>query len=253
MWLMRNLNIFLAMLFLVGCVSNSRLSLDDRGKAVENYLNLAKGYINEGLVEKAVRPLDRALEIEPRSAEIYGLLGVVFQYQGESTEADNAFKKALSYNRSAAEVQNNYGSFLLSEGRLEEAYNHYKIAAEIISYEKRSRSFENMGVVAEMQGNDSLSMKNYEKSLRLNGTLVRARLNLAAILFENKEYSLSWSHYAIFIKQSKQNAKSLLLGIKLARASGDRSSAASYALRLEHLYPLSKEFKKYRSLKDNEY
>ena len=238
---------------LTGCVSNTGPGPEGRDKAVDNYMNLAKGYIQEGYTEKAIKPLNRALEIDSRSSDVYGLLGLVYQLQGEDRQAEKAFKKALFYNSDAADVQNNYGAFLFALGRLDEAYRQFSRAAENIDYEKRSRAFENMGVVAQRQGNDTLARKHFEKSLRLNGNLSRARLELASILKSQGDYRSAWSHYLTFTRQSRQNSRSLWLGVQLARVNGDRDAAASYALQLEHLYPQSKELKAYRSLVGHEY
>jgi type IV pilus assembly protein PilF len=42
--------------------------------------------------------------------------------------------------------------------------------------------------------------------------------------------------------------RSLLLGIRIARATGDRDNEASYALQLKGLYPESDEYRTYQAM-----
>ncbi|MDD7804664.1 MAG: type IV pilus biogenesis/stability protein PilW [Endozoicomonas sp. (ex Botrylloides leachii)] len=245
---------FFLPLVLSGCVSNSDHDPYSRKKAVGNYINLAKGYLQEGYTEKAIKPLGRALEIDPHSAEVYGMFGLLYQIQGEAQQAEESFKKALSYNPNAADVQNNHGGFLFSQGRLDDAYRQFEKAANNIDYEKRSRAFENLGIVALQQGKVDIARKHFEKSLRLNSNLARARLELAAILNKQGNYRSAWSHYIVFTKQARQTSRSLWLGVQLARANGNRDAAASYKLQLERLFPNSKELKTHQNLVNrNEY
>ena len=50
-------------------------------------------------------------------------------------------------------------------------------------------------------------------------------------------------------KKSAQNARSLLLGIRLANVFDDRDTAASYGLQLKRLYPASPEYQAYQAEK----
>lgn len=238
---------------LTGCVSTGGNRTGSTDEAVNSYLDLARGYVQEGYTEKAIKPLRRALELQPRSANVYGTLGVVYQLQGENQLAEEAFKKALSLDQDASDIQNNYGSFLFSQGRLSEAYKAFEKAAEDVSYGSRSRAYENMGVVAQRQGRMSQAGDHFEKSLKLNGNLPRARLELASILYEQGKAREAWRHYQVFTQLSQQNERSLMLGIRLARANGDTSAAANYSLQLERLYPGSSGASGYRSRSSYEY
>ena len=239
---------------LTGCVSTSTSSVPvNQGKAVADYMNLAKGYVQGGYTERAVKPLNRALEIDPRSADVHGLLGMVYQIQGENSLAEKSFKTALSYNGQATDVRNNYGAFLFKQNRLSEAYRQFELASEDVSYPSRSRTFENMGVVALRQGNQVQAAQHFDKALRLNSSLPRATLELADLYFSQGNNRKAWQYYQRFIGLSQQNARSLWLGIQLARLNGEKDKVASYALQLERLYPGSKELREYRSRVGYEY
>ena len=222
---------------LAGCVStgDSPPKVDD-AEVVTSYINLAKGYVQEGFSERALKPLRRALEVQPRSAEAHGVLGLVYQVQGETALAEASFRRALSLDPDSGELNNNFGAFLFSLDRLDEAYSRFFQASEDLNYESRSRTFENLGVVSLRQDKPQLAIEHFQKALRLNGSLPLARLELSELLFDQGQARDAWSHYQIFTQLSRQNERSLELGVRLAKANGDHSAAANYTLQLERQY-----------------
>lgn len=238
--------LFSVSMVLAGCVTTDSRPFNE-SRAVVDYTNLARGYLQQGYTERAVKPLERALEIEPDSASVHGMLGMAFQLQGEDRLAEQSFNKALAIDPEASDVRNNFGAFLFSRNRLKDAYRQFELASHDVSYSQRSRTFENMGVVALRLGDASLSAQHFTKALRLNSNLSRANLELAVIYKGEGDLHKGWQHYQSFDEVAEQSARSLLLGIELATANGAHGKAAGYALRLERLYPGSMELKQYRS------
>ncbi|MET4694906.1 type IV pilus assembly protein PilF [Endozoicomonas sp. NE40] len=222
-------------MMLSGCVSTGGRPTDEN-QAVRSYIDLARGYVQQGYTENAIKPLNRALELRPGSPDVHAMFALVYQLQGEDKLAEQSFRKALSLSSGSAEIHNNYGAFLFSQNRLSEAYRQFTLAGDDVRYSQRSRVFENMGRVALQQGRRSLARQNFEKSLKLNANLPRSRLELASLLYEQGESLLAWEHYQTFVTLSSQNERSLQLGIRLARANGDNNAAARYANELQRYY-----------------
>lgn len=238
---------------LAGCMTTNSNAPANEDQAVRSYLDLARGYIQEGYTEGAMKPLNRALELQPKSVDVHGMLALIYQIQGEYQLSEQSFLKALSLSSGSADIHNNFGAFLLSQNRLSEAYRQFTLAGEDVRYSQRSRVFENMGLVALQQGQANLARQNFEKSLKLNSNLPRARLELASLLYEQSKYPQAWGHYQTFVTLSSQNERSLHLGVRLARANGDNSAAASYAKQLERLYPNSRSSWDSRSRSNYDY
>lgn len=232
-------------LILSSCVTTDDRPVD-QDRAVVDYINLAKGYLQSGYSERAVKPLERALEIEPDSASVHGMLGMAYQQQGEDRLAEKAFNKALSIDPGATEIRNNFGAFLFSKNRLNEAYHQFELASRDVSYSQRSRTFENMGVVAMQLGDPDLAVEHFTRALRLNNRLSKANLELAVIYKDRGNLYKAWQYYQAFDGSVDQSARSLLLGFELATANDAQSKADNYASRLERLYPGSEELKQYR-------
>ena len=242
----RSVVLLLCASLITGCVTSDRRPVDE-SRAVLDYINLARGYLQEGYSERAIKPLQRALEIEPNSANVHGMLGMAYQRLSEDRLAERAFTKALTIDPGASEVRNNFGAFLFAKERYQEAYRQFELAAQDVSYPRRSRTFENMGIVALRLGDISKAKEHFTRALRLNSNLPKANLELAAIYQQQGDLFKSWQHYQAFEDVAEHTPRSLLMGIDLATANGAQGEAARYLSKLERLYPGSSELQQYRS------
>lgn len=235
---------------LSACVSSGNTPAlrteDGRSQARDAYIQLAIGYLQEGLTEQAKMPLQKALEIDPNSADAHAALALVFQNELEPELAAQHYRKALSQGRNTR-IQNNYGGFLYEQGDYKGAYEQFKDASQDTMYAGRSRVFENMGLTALRLNDKKLALKHFERSLRLNPQQPQALLEAALLLYERQEYVPAQRYYENFTQLSEHSARSLLLGIRLAAIFQDRNQAASLALQLKRLYPASAEYKQYQT------
>lgn len=235
---------------LAACVSTGHVDpmKTDKGRdaARDAYIELGIGYLKEGSTENAKVPLKQALELDPSNADAHAALALVFQTEREPELADQHYRKALS-SRSDARILNNYGGFLYEQERYKDAYERFQQAAADNLYPERSRVFENLGLTALKLNNPALAKQHFDKSLRLDRRQPRALLEMAQLSFDEKQYVPARDYYDRFSKISSQNARSLLLGSRLATIFEDRDQAASLGLQLKRLYPGTPEYQQYLS------
>ncbi|WP_461535834.1 type IV pilus biogenesis/stability protein PilW [Spongorhabdus nitratireducens] len=241
----RVVGLILGLAMLGGCFSSNKEPNIDRQKVATSYLNLARGYISEGMPERAIKPLQRVLEVDKNSAEANALLATVYQLQGESGLAETYFIKALKQKPEASDIHNNYGAFLFAEGRLDEAWHQFGIASADVHYSERSRAYANLGLVMLAKSRLYEAEQHFRKALRLNRNLGQVQLELASLLYRRQAYREAQQHYTLFRRGAPQTAASLWLGIRLARVLGLKDDEASYALLLTKRYPQSAEAKEY--------
>jgi len=236
---------------LVGCVTEGNIDPMKTGKgrdeARDAFIQLGIGYLQQGETGRAKVPLKKALELDPSSADAHVALALVFQREMEPELADAHFKKALSQNGSDARVLNNYGSFLFEQKRYEDALSKYAKAAEDSLYPERSRVFENMGVTSLQLGRVGDAKSYFERAYRLSPRQPRTLLELASLSYDAQDFVRAKKYYDDFRLGSEQNARSLLLGSRLARVFEDRDQAASLGLQLKRLYPGTPEYQQYLS------
>ncbi|HCH7657598.1 TPA: type 4a pilus biogenesis protein PilF [Pseudomonas aeruginosa] len=245
--------VFLLAVGLTGCVTSgdqNHLKTDKgRDEARDAYIQLGLGYLQRGNTEQAKVPLRKALEIDPSSADAHAALAVVFQTEMEPKLADEEYRKALASDSRNARVLNNYGGFLYEQKRYEEAYQRLLEASQDTLYPERSRVFENLGLVSLQMKKPAQAKEYFEKSLRLNRNQPSVALEMADLLYKEREYVPARQYYDLFAQGGGQNARSLLLGIRLAKVFEDRDTAASYGLQLKRLYPGSPEYQEFQAEK----
>ena len=243
--------LLLAASLLAGCVTTGNVdpmkTSKGRDEARDAYTQLGIGYLQQGETGRAKVPLKKALEIDPSSADAHAALAFVFQMEMEPKLADDHYRKAISQRSGDARLLNNYGSFLFEQKRYKEAFERYTQAAQDNLYPERSRVFENLGLTA-LQLNQRDEAKTYfGRSLRLNSRQPRALIELAQLSYDDKQYVPARGYYENYLALANHDARSLLLGVRLAKIFEDRDNAASLGLQLKRLYPGTPEYQQYLS------
>lgn len=236
-----------ALFLLAGCVSSGNVdplkTQKGRQEAHDAYVQLGIGYLQQGSPSRAKIPLRKALELDPRSTNAHAALALVFQAEMEHKLADEHFRQSLASGE--ARAFNNYGSFLFEQKRYDEAFQRFLKASEDTMYPERARVFENLGLTAIQLGRRDEAKQYFNRAVRLDGRRPAALLELAVLHYDDQEFVPARRYYDSFAATAPQSARSLLLGIRLARVFDNREQAASLAAQLKRVYPASAEYKTY--------
>ena len=233
---------------LAGCVTVSDKGGKnvDREKAKAQYIQLAVSHINQGNLAKALRPLERAKEIDPKTPELHSAYAYLFQAQDEPELAEKSFRKALRYSGNETSVRNNYAAFLYKEKRYEDACQELTIASKDALYERRPAVFENLGFCFLQLKQNKEALASFEKAVKLDIYQTRALLEAAWLYYDNGRYQQAQAYYDEYqrfvrLRRAPNNPRYLHLGVKLAQWSGDKNQEASLRLQLKNLFPDSAE------------
>jgi len=239
---------------LASCVSdgppNPLSTKKGRETARDAYIQLGLGYLQEGDIERAKGPLNKALELDSRSSNANAAMALVFQSEMEPELADEHFRRALSSSSKGVgrtRILNNYGSFLYEQGRYKEAMKRFNKASDDSMYAGRPRVFENLGLAALKLNKTDKAQEYFERALRLDPKRPQALLEMAEMARVKNEYTKALAYYQRFVDLSAQTARSLLIGARLADHTGDRDRAKSLGLQLKKLYPETPEYQQYLS------
>lgn len=243
--------IILLSLFVTSCVSTTTGSIPrgvDKQKALDSYIDLGMAYLQRDDRDSSRRNFEKALQIDSDSYEAHNGMGLLFQLTGEPELAEKSFKRSLSSNRKFTQARVNYGVFLYSQERFEEALENFELAAEDLSYDRRALALAYIGQSALKTGNLVRARSAFEHSLNVDNKLALPMLELALMNFDEEDYVASKNYLDLFLKTAKSSAKSLWLGIRIERIFGNKDKEASYALALKNLHPYSKEYLEYKTI-----
>lgn len=217
---------------------------------------IAAEHLKVGNVDAAKVALDEALAKDPNNSIALMSMGLTYQLVGnkQSTElADRYFKRAALLDPKNPQIRNNYGQYLYSVKRYEEASKEFHIAAHTIGYPHREVALSNLGKCYLQLGNYNSAIQVLLDSIRINNTQAETLLNLAEAQYRNGDIDSSNVAYSDFLLYQKNqlSARALWIGILVDRSNKNYISMNKGIQSLSELYPDSIEFKRYNEIKNS--
>ena len=244
-------SLVLSVLLLAGCITE-RVPDPNRPVDEEKYLraliDLGAGYLKNGDYRRSKENLMKAIDLDPKSSAAHTTLGLLYRIQREDRLAEKHFKKAVKFDPDNSQAKMNYGAFLDANRKYKEAIVYLTEAADDTNYRNQPEARENLARCYLNMGDHISAEENFKKALGLNPRLPISLINMAQLNFDKLDYVNSMRYYRAFQNVSQQSAKSLLLGIRLARVYGNEDESKNYGMLLEKLFPGTEEYRIYRKL-----
>lgn len=251
-WIVLFFSCFLA---LTGAQADTRLQASsaaiepvigpDYQKAALVNIELGLGYLEQGQVARAKTKLTHALKLAPQSSEARSAMAYFLEMTGDYKEAEKSHKKAVRLAKQKGAAYNNYGAFLCRRTRFKEADRVFQLALEDKNYARTAEVYENAGLCAKEAGRLPEAIDYWKTALLRDPMSNKALLELATVALESGRLSESLEYLQRYRSFSAPSARSLWLGIQVARAQGDQNMLASQALLLKNLFEQSKEYAAY--------
>lgn len=141
----------------------------------------------------AVEHLERAIRINPRSADVQNNLGVVFKTLGERAQALASYDKALLLEPSHADAHNNRGVVLRELLRPGEALLAYDEALRLKPF--MADVWNNKGVALQDLHRFEEALACYGRAIELQGDYADAHWNEARCRLLLGDYAVGWAKY----------------------------------------------------------
>jgi type IV pilus assembly protein PilF len=227
----------LALLLLAACSSNAKKQTDKAHEAAIYNVQLGLAYMNQGDLQRAQDKLDRALSQDPNSPDVHSARATLFARLGNKDKADTEFRSALRLAPHDPRVVNNYAVYLCQNGRHDEGVKRFLEAAQNPLYPTPEAAYTNAGVCLRAAKRDDEARANFMRALQLKANFDEAQFQLANLQFEHGELASARAGIDVFIGSYNATADLLLLGVRVARAQGDRLAAQRYARKLQLDFP----------------
>jgi len=230
-WPLKLTLLALVALSLAACTS-ARQERKDKDAANYN-TQLGLQYLQQGDLGLAKDKLDRALSEDPESADVHSARAVLFERMGERDKADGEFRSALRLAPHDPQTINKYAVYLCSGGRTDEGVKRFLEAAHNPLYRTPEVAYSNAGVCLRAAKRDDEAADNFNRALQLRPDYAEAVFQLATLQFERGQLPAARAEIDGFLGNHEATADLLLIGVRVARAQGDRSGAQGFARRLQ--------------------
>ena len=169
-------------------------------KAIQINPNSANGYYSLGVIftqlgesQKAINYYEKAIQINPNFANAYYSLGVIFAQLEESQKAISCYEKAIQINPNHIHAHNNLGVIFAQLGESQKAINCFEKAIQINP--NHIDAHNNLGTILNELGESQKAISCYEKAIQINPNFANAYYNLGTILNELGESQKAISCY----------------------------------------------------------
>ena len=207
---------------------------------------LAVAYLKQNDVAAAREKIDKALEENPRDADVQTAAALVFERVNEVDKADRAYASAMHLEPRNPDRLNNYAVFLCRRGHAAQGQKLLEQAARNSAYATPEVAYTNAGVCARGAGNMVAAEDYFRKALALRPDYPDALLQMADVAFARGEGLKARAFLQRHFNVAPQTPDALLLAIKVERSLGDARAADEYAASLEKAFPASDQARQLR-------
>jgi type IV pilus assembly protein PilF len=200
-------------------------------------VELGMAYMERGDLGLAKEKLERALKENPRSAEVHSALALLDERLGNAAGADDEFHAALRLAPHSPDIANNYAVYLCHEKHTDEGVKRLMAVAGDPLYRTPEAAYTNAAVCLRGAHRDDEAERDLQRALLLRPSFGEAVFQLAELQLQRGELSPARTRIDNYIGTYTATPDLLLLGVRIARAQGDRPGEQRYAQRLRVDFP----------------
>jgi type IV pilus assembly protein PilF len=209
----------------------------DAKKRAAVRLQLATNYYQSGQLQIAIDTANAAVELDPNSAQAYGLLGLMLMDAGQAVKAEDDFRRALALDPQSPDLSNNFGWFLCQTGHEHDAIPYFDKAVANRMYQTPGRALQNAGICLLRAHEDASAEKYLMRALTLDATSPVPKYYLAQMYLHQRRFDRCEFYFDLLTHSIEASAETLWLGARIAHAKGDSAAERSYSEQLQLRFP----------------
>ncbi len=235
----------LAALLLAGCVSQTTVetrsvtdtTMADARRRAELRTQLASEYYQRGNFVVALDETRQAERSDPSYYQAYNVRALVYMELREDALARQAFEKALSIAPNDPDVMNNFGWFLCLRGESDRGMAFFKRVQADPLYVTPEKALLNAGLCSRINGRNAEAEDFLRRAVVFKPDLAGALYSLAELTFEKGSIKEAENYLNRYMRLGEPTLSALVLGVKIARAQGDKVAADSMMQQLRRRFP----------------
>jgi len=238
------LALLIFMVLLAACATDDGLNRPtDRNKAAAIQAELASRYLQVGRLDLARDRINQALALGPRLPSTHTVAAVLQEKIGNKEGAETHYAKAVKLPGSGGAERNNYGQFLCSSERFEEAEEQFDAAIKDAFYANVETAALNAGICASRAGHLDRAERFLRSALERRPNMAEGLLSMASVQQALGNHMGARAFLQRFDATGQQSSESLALGYRIETALRDPKAAALYRQRLLDEFPNSEQAK----------
>ena len=247
------MRILFAMLLVVlaGCSAQTTVetkqvtdtSLADARRRAEVHTALAGEYYARGNYTVALSETRLAIKDDSTYFPAYNMQGLVYMELREDGPARESFDSALRISPNNPEVLNNFGWFLCVRGDGQRGLPMMQKAASDNMYQSPEKAYLSAGLCLRRMGRNAEAEESLRRAVLIRPDLIGALFNLAVLAYERGAYKESETYLLRYMQLGQPALDALVLGVRLARQSGDKMIEDSYMQQLRRRFPDSPQLR----------
>ena len=238
-----------AVILTSGCVSNNQPGMYggnfDHEEAARTRMSLGLTYLQNNNYTQAKKNLDKALEFNPRSADVQFAMAYYYQLVGDNLRAEEYYETAIDLAPNNGDIANSYGAFKCQNGEYEKAKAYFFDAINNRLYANAAQTYENLALCAQSQGKLDEAIDYFQDALKHQPARGKSLFLLSELYTVSEQWELAESTLRKYERVAKVTPDSLWLAYEIAKGKGDLETAKGYGEMMMSLFPESELTKRY--------
>ena len=232
-----------------GAQNNNNKSRNEDVASINVQLGVA--YLKQGNLAVAQEKLERAEKLNARDPNVHTALAVLYERLNRPKDVERHYRAASRLAPRDPNVSNNYAVWLCQHGRTDEGVKRFIAAARNPLYSTPETAYTNAGVCLRAAQRLDEAAKLFGAALQTRPNMAEAAFQMSELQFDRGKFAESRASLDKFLGAFKPTPDLLLLGVRVARATGDRLGEERYARTLRVEFPQSEQVRTLAELKRN--
>jgi type IV pilus assembly protein PilF len=247
------MSLAIAVLTLVGAaIAGAQNNNKNRNEDMASInVQLGVAYLKQGNLAIAQEKLERAEKQNPRDPNVHTALAVLYERLNRPREVESHYRTATRLAPRDPNASNNYAVWLCKNGRTDDGVKRFIEAARNPLYSTPETAYTNAGVCLRAAKKLDQAAELFALALQTRPNLAEAAFQMSELQFERGKYTESRANLDRFLGAFKPTPDLLFLGVRVARATGDRLGEERYARTLRVEFPQSEQVRALAELKRN--